>query len=540
MQARPYQLEACNAVVKEWEKGNRSTMIVLPTGCGKTVIFAGITYRCANQKQKVLILAHQKNLIDQAADKIERMFNLKTFREKGKNDCRKCDENVIVSCYQTISRRLDRYSDDLFDYIIIDECHHAWANGYQKILEHFKKSKILGVTATPYRADGKDLSDVFQSTAYTYTIDQAQKEGFLAPSVIVEPSESFSIDFSKIKMQNGDFEKNALAETIEPYLQIIAEDMRKNEEIHNRKIVIFVPLIATAQRAAETFSHYGFRTMWTSGEDKEKEEKLKKFDTWDKGVICSSLLLTEGWDCPSVDCVVVLRPTTSKALYTQMIGRGLRLSEGKENCIIYDVLCLHDSMGTPKPKKQKEIEQDEKDPAEKTEEELQKDLERPLVDRYASLKERLARAEESRAKRRVCQKEAEWNERLTGLDCKQNGMKNPFEICPILLRESQYSVFAGENPYKISPGHKEFLNKRNIDHKYLNWKQVRTLINYLKETEPPSRNQKYRLTRMGFGNEEIESMTMVDATKILNAFFASGNRLTRNNFAKAGELWIRK
>jgi hypothetical protein len=280
--------------------------------------------------------------------------------------------------------------------------------------------------------------------------------------------------------------------------------------------------------------------MWTSGVDKEKDQKLAEFNTWQKGVICSSLLLTEGWDCPSVDCVVVLRPTTSQALYTQMIGRGLRLSEGKENCIIYDVLGLHDFMGVPKPPKQKANEDEDKEPEtfEEALEELEEELIKKPVDRYASLKRKMEEAAEWRKQKKVCQRELERNIRLTETKCVRDHQKNPFEICPNLCETSEYRIFASDgDPYKLTKNQKDFLARRGICFDFLNWKQVSTLIGYLKDNELATAHQKYRLLQMGFTQEEASSMKMSQATRILNAYFGSEGTLHRSDFEERNGLW---
>ena len=346
---RPYQSEACRSIMAEFEQGTKRTLLILPTGGGKTIVLSGIAYRFAYDANrnptggKVLILAHQNILIDQAADKFQTVMELPVFREQGRQTG--CLEPVTVSSMQTMQRRLDRFPPDFFQLIIIDEAHHAMSAGYQRILEHFTDARVLGVTATPDRADKKKLS-CFDSVAFEYTIGEAIKDGYLVPLKVKKTP--LTINLSKVRKRNGDMDASDLGSVIEPYLHQIAEIVRDMGK--GRRIVCFVPLIRTAKKAAEIFSHYGFRSQWTAGEDDEKAEKLAAFAAGEYDIIFNSMLLTEGWDCPETDCVIVLRPTMSRALYVQMVGRGLRLAAGKKDCLLIDFLFQNDNFQLASPK----------------------------------------------------------------------------------------------------------------------------------------------------------------------------------------------
>lgn len=311
---RPYQSEACRSIMAEFEQGTKRTLLILPTGGGKTIVLSGIAFKFAYDRNRnptggrVLILAHQNILIDQAADKFQTVMELPVFREQGRQTG--CLEPVTVSSMQTMQRRLDRFPTDFFRLIIIDEAHHALSAGYQRILEHFTDARVLGVTATPDRADGKKLS-CFDSVAFEYTIKQAINDGYLVPLKVKRAP--LTINLSKVRKRRGDMDASDLGSVIEPYLHQIAEIVRSMAK--GRRIVCFVPLIRTAKKAAEIFSHYGFRAAWTAGEDDEKTDKLAAFAAGEFDIIFNSMLLTEGWDCPETDCVIVLRPTMSRALY---------------------------------------------------------------------------------------------------------------------------------------------------------------------------------------------------------------------------------
>ncbi len=333
----------------EFEQGTKRALLILPTGGGKTIVLSGIAYKFAYDRNrnptggKVLILAHQNILIDQAADKFQTVMELPVFREQGRQTG--CMHPVTVSSMQTMQRRLDRFPPDFFQLIIIDEAHHAMSAGYQKILKHFTSARVLGVTATPDRADKKKLS-CFDSIAFEYTIGEAIRDGYLVPLTVKKTP--LTINLSKVRKRNGDMDASDLGSVIEPYLHQIAEIVRSMGK--GRRIVCFVPLIRTAKKAAEVFSHYGFRSQWTAGEDDDKTEKLAAFAAGEYDIIFNSMLLTEGWDCPETDCVIVLRPTMSRALYVQMVGRGLRLAPGKKDCLLIDFLFQNDNFQLASPK----------------------------------------------------------------------------------------------------------------------------------------------------------------------------------------------
>lgn len=183
MQMRPYQQAARTAVHREWDEGRNRTLLVLPTGCGKTIVFAKITEDEVRSGNRVLILAHRGELLQQAADKLERTSGLKCAVEKAEQTCLGQWYRVTVGSVQTLMRqkRLAQFPADYFQTIIIDEAHHAISDSYQVILNHFSGAHVLGVTATPDRGDKQNLGKVFDSLAYEYTLPQAIHEGYLTP-----------------------------------------------------------------------------------------------------------------------------------------------------------------------------------------------------------------------------------------------------------------------------------------------------------------------------------------------------------------------
>ena len=336
MELRPYQQEAKEAIQEEWEKGNKKTLLVLPTGTGKTIVFTKLAEDCVRDGERVLILAHRGELLDQAADKLSKSTGLKCAVEKAEDSSLTSWYRVVVGSVQSLMRekRLNQFKKDHFNSIIVDEAHHCISDSYQKVLNHFEDAKVLGVTATPDRGDMKNLGTYFESLAYEYTLPKAIKDGFLSP--IKALTIPLKIDLAGVGQQAGDFKTSDLGTALDPYLYQIADEMAKY--CMDRKTVVFLPLIKTSQKFTEILNSKGFNAAEVNGESKDRAEVLSDFDKGKYNVLCNSMLLTEGWDCPSVDCIIVLRPTKIRSLYSQMVGRGTRLNPGKEHLLLLDFL----------------------------------------------------------------------------------------------------------------------------------------------------------------------------------------------------------
>lgn len=336
MQLRPYQQEAREAVQAEWVQGRKRTLLVLPTGCGKTIVFSKIIEDQVKEGKRVLVLAHRSELLEQASDKLKTATGLGTALEEAEHTSFGSWYRVVVGSVQTLQRekRLSQFPPNYFDTIVVDEAHHAISDGYQRVLSHFEKSDVLGVTATPDRGDMKNLGSYFDSLAYEYSLVQAIKEGYL--SKIKAITIPLTLDLSNVSVSAGDFKASDVGTALDPYLEQIADEMAK--QCQNRKTVVFLPLVKTSQKFRDILNAKGFRAAEVNGESKDRAEVLEDFENDRYNVLCNSMLLTEGWDCPSVDCVVVLRPTKVRALYSQMVGRGTRLHPGKEELLLLDFL----------------------------------------------------------------------------------------------------------------------------------------------------------------------------------------------------------
>ena len=336
MELRPYQQQARESILKEWDKGILKTLLVLPTGCGKTIVFAKVSEDCVRRGDRVLILAHRGELLEQAADKIATATGLKCATEKAEETCRGSWYRIVVGSVQTLMRekRLGQFPADYFQTIIIDEAHHCISESYQRVLKHFPDAKVLGVTATPDRGDMRNLGEVFESLAYEYTLPKAIRSGYLCP--IKALTIPLKMDLTGVGIQAGDFKSGDLATALDPYLYQIADEMAKY--CMDRKTVVFLPLVKTSQKFKHILTEKGFRAAEVNGESEDRAEVLADFDAGKYDVLCNSMLLTEGWDCPSVDCIVVLRPTKVRSLYSQMVGRGTRLFPQKDHLLLLDFL----------------------------------------------------------------------------------------------------------------------------------------------------------------------------------------------------------
>nr|DAW31456.1 MAG TPA: Chromatin remodeling complex ATPase [Caudoviricetes sp.] len=336
MKLRDYQEEARIAIANEWEKGVKKTLLVLPTGCGKTIVFSKVVEDRVKLGERVLILAHRSELLDQASDKLAKATGIFTATEKAEQSCLNSWFRVVVGSVQTLQRpkRLAQFNKDYFDTIVVDEAHHCISDSYQRVLEHFSNANVLGVTATPDRGDMRNLGSYFESLAYEYTLPKAIKNGYLSPiKALTIPLE---LDLSAVSMQSGDFKASEVGTALDPYLEQIADEMLKY--CTDKKTVVFLPLVKTSQKFRDILNEKGFKAAEVNGDSKDRAEILDDFSKGKYNVLCNSMLLTEGWDEPSVDCIVVLRPTKIRSLYSQMVGRGTRLYPGKEDLLLLDFL----------------------------------------------------------------------------------------------------------------------------------------------------------------------------------------------------------
>ena len=338
MTLRPYQAEAKEAILHEWDEGRKRTLLVLPTGCGKTIVLAKVAEDQVEQGGRVLIMAHRGELLDQAADKVKQVTGIDCAYEKAGTSALRSMLPITVGSVQSLcqEKRLQMFPPDYYSALIVDEAHHCLSDSYQRVLNYFEGANVLGVSATPDRGDKRNLGNYFDSQAYEYTMTQAIREGYLCP--VKAQMIPLELDISDVSMSNGDYSVGDIGTALEPYLRQIAQEIAWHYA--DRKTVVFLPLIHTSQTFCALLNEMGVPAAEVNGNSTDRAEILRDFEAGRYTVLCNSMLLTEGWDCPAVDCIVVLRPTKVRSLYQQMVGRGMRLFPGKTELVLLDFLWM--------------------------------------------------------------------------------------------------------------------------------------------------------------------------------------------------------
>lgn len=343
---RDYQRIAVARVLASFREYDRS-LLVAPTGAGKTIMFAALAQDYWKRREHTLILAHREELLTQAVDKIYMATGLNAEIEKAEQYASD-SAPVVVGSVQTLMRekRLSRWPADHFSLVVVDEAHHALADSYTGILEHFgAHAKVLGVTATADRGDKRNLGQYFQTLAHEIYLLDLIRAKFLSPIKI--KTIPIQIDLRQVKVVAGDYDVGQLDESISRYLDEIALALADHASF--RKVLVFLPLIRTSRAFAAICRRRGLAAKHIDGLSPDRAQILADFAANKFDVLCNAMLLTEGYDCPDVDCVVVLRPTKIRALYSQMIGRGTRIAPGKTDLLLLDFIWLHEQHNLIKP-----------------------------------------------------------------------------------------------------------------------------------------------------------------------------------------------
>lgn len=351
---RDYQKDALESLEKAWVTGMKRPAVVLPTGMGKTVIFAEVIRRTAEAGQRALVLAHRDELCGQAEEKIEDALtgaNIGVIKAE-RNEWR--DRDVVIGSVQTLGRpnRLADVPRDAFDVVIVDECHHAAAAGYLRILKHFgcfdvdSTARACGFTATMTRGDNKGLGAVWEEVVCTRDIMDGIAGGYLVNPrgymITVD-----GLDLASVTRTAGDYQNGSLGDAMieagapkaaaEAYLE-----HGRREDGTLRPGILFAPSKAATRAFAEAFNAAGIPTAIVLGETSKDERKAIYADTKSgkNTVIASCSVLTEGFDLPEVEIAVIARPTSNEGLYVQMVGRVLRPAPwaGKKDAIILDLV----------------------------------------------------------------------------------------------------------------------------------------------------------------------------------------------------------
>lgn len=332
MNLRPYQRDAVSGVDSAL-KGKRSALVVMPTGTGKTVCFAHIA---RNAVKRVMVIAHREELVQQAVSKIRSVTGLSPDVEMAEYKAGRLYKSpVVVASVQTLCApfhnvyRMDKFDPHEFDMLVIDEAHHATAASYRRVVDHFSKNpnlRTVGFTATPDRADKSALGLVFESVAFNYEIMQAMHDGWLVPietqQVIVG-----GMDFSHVKTVAGDLNQGELSTIMEQEKVLHGVVSPAIEIAAGRKTLVFAASVSHAERMSEIFNRHGVRSAIVHG-GTFKDDRRKILQAYADGkiqVLCNCGVAVEGFDCPTIEVVVIARPTKSRSLYTQMVGRGTRV-----------------------------------------------------------------------------------------------------------------------------------------------------------------------------------------------------------------------
>lgn len=331
---RPYQVEAVQRIDAEHVE-NRSTLLVMATGTGKTAVFSSVISRTVGRS---LVLAHRDELITQAAHRLRQDTGRVVAVEKAEEYARP-EAEVVVASVQSLTRetRLKRFTPEEFAMIVVDEAHHAVADSYRKILSYFT-GKVLGVTATPDRQDRLAMGEIFDSVAFVYDIADAIKDGFLCP-IRVCPVLVDSVDLDGVKVVAGDLNQGDLDEKMggEKALHAVAKPCIELAE--GRRTIVFTTGVATAHNLADVFN--GYRADCAKAVDGEmdldvRRQVLQEHQNGRYQFLINVGIATEGYDDPEISCIAMARPTKSRALYTQMAGRGTRIFPGKADLLVLD------------------------------------------------------------------------------------------------------------------------------------------------------------------------------------------------------------
>lgn len=360
VQPRPYQCEAFCKVVGEFEDGRRSTLLVLPTGTGKTVVFLLLAkYVIEQLRCRVLILAHRGELITQACNAASAV-GLRAAVEKADEHARPdltlgterlggahlegffdheeidpdSDPQLVVASVQTLQgRRLTAWPKGHFGLIVCDEAHHATADSYRRVIEHFAPDRYLGVTATWDRGDKTPIvgpGQVFESLSFEYPLATAVEQGYLArPWFECLPCD---VDLADIRTTGGDYNAGDLEEAIRPHVEELVNVAKP--KLEGRRFIVFTPDCGSADAVASAFQCLGVSCESVNGQSKDRDAIIGEFRSGRYRGLCNCALLTEGFDAPFVDAVVLMRPTKSRALFSQMVGRGTRLYPGKTDLLV--------------------------------------------------------------------------------------------------------------------------------------------------------------------------------------------------------------
>lgn len=326
---RYYQQDCVDSVVNGLSDSYDSGLVVMPTGTGKTVMFCEVAKRWPG---RVLILAHREELIDQAVGALERHTGLPVDIEKAAQRA-SIHAQYVVGSIQTVFRdkRLKKFQPGDFSLVIVDEAHRAVAKSYRKVIDHFTKggAKVLGVTATPDRGDQQALGQVFEEVLFEMDISDAIEDGWLVPPKNCQRIALEEVDLDKVQTTAGDFQQGQLDEEMQKGVEAAVKTIR--EFRGNRQVIAFTPGVQTAHYLAERLNYFEPGSAESVDGEMPREQRkriVRKFREGQVQYLCNCNVFTEGFDAPTASVVAQLRPTKSRSLYAQTIGRVTRVLPG--------------------------------------------------------------------------------------------------------------------------------------------------------------------------------------------------------------------
>ena len=333
LELKKHQMEALRSLQAMRDNSETIALLYHATGTGKTVTAVMDAKNCGG---RVLFLAHTQELINQATETFRKLWPSVTVG-RYMEAIKQPNAHVVCGSVQSVALHLDQFKDDDFDYLIVDEAHHAAADTYQKVLSYFKPTFTLGLTATPERTDdNKVILEIFKNTAHKLDIQTAVEIGELVPIRCIRIHTN--IDLTKVRFNSVQYNIRDLESKIYvPERNRLIVDTWL-QYVRDKRTVVFCASVKHAEQIAELFREEGIRAASVSGSMKQSERKefQDKFVGREVQVLCACDLLNEGWDCPETEVLFMARPTMSKVLYTQQLGRGMRLFEGKESLMVFD------------------------------------------------------------------------------------------------------------------------------------------------------------------------------------------------------------
>lgn len=327
-----HQEEALSGLMKMREESKSIALLYHATGTGKTVTAVS---DAKNVGKRTLFLAHRHELVDQAMNAFRRIWpDVTVGRYEG--SIREKDAYVVCGTVQSVAGNLEDFQPDDFGYMVIDECHHGTAETYRKVMSYFRPSFTLGLTATPERADGEDLLSVFQNVAHKLDLRSAVEQGTLVPVRCIRIKTN--IDMRDVRISGFKYNAQDLESTIRvPERNQLIVDTWK-EYVQDKPTVVFCASVSHAEEIAERFRMAGIEARCVSGgtNARERKEILENYESGMVPVLCACDLLNEGWDSPHTQVLFMARPTMSRTIYLQQLGRGMRKAPGKEFLMVFD------------------------------------------------------------------------------------------------------------------------------------------------------------------------------------------------------------